>query len=76
MIALNAILPAGIHENGSSHDVSLQENIRIFNRPVHMAIRREVHYDVRVLLLKESIQPPVSDIHLDKAEIRRIHHRP
>ena len=76
VIPLNAIFPAGVHQNRCSDNVGLQENFRILNRAVHVGFRREVHHDIRMLLLKQAVyRGSVADIHFYETEIRAVHHR-
>lgn len=76
MVARDAVFAAGIHERGRAHDVGLQEDARVLDGAVYVALRREIDNDVWVLLLKEAVDGlAVADVRLDKAEIRVIHHR-
>ena len=74
MIPGDPVLPAGIHHHRRAQNISLQEDARILNGAVHMALRREVDHDVRMLLLEQLIHRlPVADVRLHKAEIRVVH---
>lgn len=42
MIPLDAVLPAGVHQNGGADDIGLKEDRRIFDGTVHMGLRREI----------------------------------
>ena len=76
MIALNAILTACVEQHLRAHDVGLQENGRVLNRAVNMALRCKVDNDFRLLLLKNAVNRfAVSNIRLDKLEMRIVHHR-
>ena len=74
MITLNAVLSAGIHQYGSTHDVGLQEDPRILNGTVYVALCRKVYHHIRMLFLEKFIYRfPVRDAFLYKAEIRIVH---
>ena len=76
MIALNAILTACVEQHLRAHDVGLQENGRVLNRAVNMALRCKVDNDLRLLLLKNIVNClAVSNIRLDELEMRIAHHR-
>ena len=76
VIAFDAVFPAGVHQHGGSDDVGLQEDRRVFDGAVHMALCRKVHHDVRMLFLKELVNGlAVADVRLAEAEIRPVHHR-
>ena len=76
MIALNAILTACVEQHLRAHDVGLQENGRVLNRAVNMALRCKVYDNLRLLLLKNAVNRfAVSNIRLDKLEMRIVHHR-
>ena len=70
----DAELPAGIHQHTGPQDVRLQEDAGILDRTVHVALRREVHDDIRLFLFKERPDTlPVADVQADEAEPRVIH---
>ena len=70
VIARNTILAASIHQHARADDICLQENRRILNAAIHMALRCEVHHDIWVFLLEELIHCfPIADVYLAKAEI-------
>ena len=74
VIALNAVLPAGVHHHGGAQDVGLEEYLRVLDGAVHMALRREVDHHVGVLLLKELVDGlPVTDVGFTEAEIGVLH---
>lgn len=74
MIALDAVLVAGVQQHAGAHDVGLQEDGGVFNGAVNMALSGKVHHDVGLLLLKELIDSsPVGDGGLDKAEVGVVH---
>ena len=54
MITCDAVFAAGIHQNSGTFDVGIQENLRVFDGAVYVALCCEVHYDVRMLFLKET----------------------
>ena len=65
------VFAAGVHEHGRADDVRLQKQRRVGDRAIHMALGREVHDHVGVLLGKEAVDRlTVADVRLDKAEIR------
>lgn len=72
MEALDAVLPAGVHERLRSEDVCLQKHLRRLNRAIHVTLRREVHDDIWPLLLKERVhRRPVADIRPNETEAGR-----
>ena len=74
VVAADAVFAAGVHQYGGADDVGLQEDGGVFDGAVHMALRREVHNDIGVLLLKKRVHGlPVADIRLHKAEAGIIH---
>ena len=76
MIADIAVLPASVHEHAGSYNIRLEENAGVFNAPVHMALCREIDYDIGLLFLKETIDTlPVADVKLTEAEVGSFHHR-
>ena len=46
---------AGIHQNSSTDDVRVQENLRVFDGAVYMALCCEVYHHIRMLLLEELV---------------------
>ena len=75
MITLDAVLAAGIQKHLCAHDVGLKENRRIFNRAVNVALCREVDYDFRFFLFRNTVNRlSVGNISLDKFEMRIVHH--
>lgn len=74
VIALDAIFAAGVHERRRAEDVCLQEDARILNGTIDVALGREVDDDIGVLLFKETQYPlSVADIQLDEPEIGFLH---
>lgn len=47
MIALDAVLAAGVHQRRRAHDVGLKEDARVLDGAVHVALRRKVRDNVR-----------------------------
>ena len=76
MIALDSVLAARVEQHLRTHDVGLQENGRILNRAVNVALRCEVNYDFWLFLLENAVNRlTVSNIRLDKLEMRIVYHR-
>ena len=76
VVALYAVFTAGVHHDGGSDDVGLEEDLRVLDGPVHMGFSGEIDDDVRLLLLEELVDSrPVTDVHADKAEVRPVHDR-
>ena len=76
MIALDAVLPAGIHHHSRAEDIGLEEDLRILNGAVHMGFCCKVDNNIRLFLLEELVHAlTVADVQLDKPEIRIVHHR-
>ena len=70
MIALHAVLAAGVHHGRRTDDVRLQEDAGILDGAVDMALGGEVHHDVGVLLGEELVHAlAVADVNLDEAEV-------
>ena len=71
VIALDAVGPAGIQERGGSHHIGPHKGLRIGDGAVHMALRRKVHDNIRLLFLKQiKDKLPVCDVAPDKLIIR------
>ena len=76
MITLDSVLSAGIHQNSSTDDVRVQENLRVLDGAVYMALCCEVYNHIRMLLLEELVDCfAVSDAFFYKTEIRIVHDR-
>ena len=76
MISLDTVFTAGVHQDGSTDDICLKENLRIFDGTVYMAFCSEVDHDIRMLFLKETVYCfTVCDAFLHKTEIRIVHDR-
>lgn len=74
MIAVDAVLAAGIEQHARADDIRLQENLRILNRAVDMRLRREIDDDIRLLLLKNAVNRlAVRDIRTDELEVLLLH---
>ena len=76
MVSPDAVFPAGIHQNGATYDICLKKNSRILDRSVHMGFGREVHYNVRLLILEDMIYGiTIPDICLIESEVIILHYR-
>ena len=74
MIALNTVLTAGVHQHLGADDIGLQENARILDGAVHMALSGKVDHDIRLLLLEKLVHGlAVADVCFHKAELRVFH---
>ena len=74
MIAVDAVLAAGIKQHARTDDIRLQENLRILNGAVDMRLRCEIHDDIRLLLLKNAVNRlAVRDIRTDELEVLLLH---
>ena len=74
MTALDAVLPARVHQRLGAQNIRAQEQPRILHRAIHVALRREVHQNIGMLLLKELLhRRPVGNIGLDEAEVFMLH---
>ena len=72
MIPGYAVLSAGVHKDCSAAYIGLKEDIRIDDRAVNMALRREIDDHIRMLFLKEPVHRfSVRNGFLDKTEVRR-----
>ena len=70
MIAADAVLAAGIHQDGGADDIGLEEDGGVLDAAVHMAFGREVHNDVGLFLLKNAVDGlAVADVGFAEAEI-------
>ena len=71
MVTLDAVLATGVHHHCGALDVGIQEDLRVLDGAVYVALCREVHHDVRVLLLKEFVDGlAVTDVDLAEAKVR------
>ena len=76
MITFDAVFAAGIHENSSSFDVCVQENLRVFDGAVYMAFSGEIHHHIRMFFLKQPVYGfTVCNAFFYKTEIGIIHNR-
>ena len=70
MVTFDAVLTAGIHHHCGTLDVGIQEDLRILDGAVYVALCCEVYHDIRVLLLKELVDGfAVADVDLAEAEV-------
>ena len=74
MVAVDAILAAGVEQHARADDIRLQEDLRILDGAVDMRLRREVDDDVRLLLLENAVdRPTVCDVRADKLKSILLH---
>ena len=74
MVAVDAVLAAGVEQHARADDIRLQENLRILDGAVDMRLRREVDDDVRLLLLEDAVdRPTVCDVRADELEVLLLH---
>ena len=74
MVAIDAILAAGVEQDARADDVRLQEDLRILDGAVDMRLRREVDDDVRLLLLEDAIdRTAVCDVRADELKVLLLH---
>lgn len=74
MVAVDAVLAAGVEQHARADDVRLQEDLRILNGAVDMRFRCEVNDDVRLLLLEDAVdRPAVCDVRADELEVLLLH---
>ena len=70
------MLTASIHENGSTCDVSLEEDLRVLDGTVYVRLGSKVNYYIRLLLFEKLINSfLIADVCLNESEIRIIHNR-
>ena len=63
MITGYTVLSASVHQHLCSENIGLQKYFRILYAAVNVGLRSEVHNDVGVLLLKESINSfPIANV--------------
>ena len=75
VIAPDPVLAAGVHQNGRADDIGLQEDARVFNGTIHMALGGKVDHHVGMLLLEELVHRlPIANVRPDKTEIGLVHH--
>ena len=71
METLNAIEAARIEKHARAHDVRLEEDARIGDGAVHMALRGEIHHHVGLFFLKQPIdEVPIRDVSPHEGEAR------
>ena len=74
MVAVDAVLAAGVEQHARADDVRLQEDLRILNGAVDMRLRCKVDDDVRLLLLEDAVdRPAVCDVRADELEVLLLH---
>ena len=74
VVALDAVLAAGVHQDWSPDDVGLQEDFRIFDWTVNVAFRSEVDHNVWMFFFKKLVDAfAVADVQLDEAEVWLVH---
>ena len=74
MVAVDAILAAGVEQHARADDIRLQEDLRILDGAVDMRLRREVDDDVRLLLLENAVDRlAVCDVRADKLKSILLH---
>ena len=74
MVAVDAVLAAGVKQHARADDIRLQEDLRILDGAVDMRLRREVDDDVRLLLLEDAVdRTAVCDVRTDELEIILLH---
>ena len=67
ILACHPSLASGIQQILCSQNVRLQEELRILNAAIHMALRRKVDHIVKLILLKQLIcQSTITNIALHK----------
>ena len=76
MVAVDAVLAAGVEQHARADDIRLQEDLRILDGAVDMRLCREVDDDVRLLLLKDAVDSlAVRDVRADELEVLLLHRR-
>ena len=76
MVAVDAVLAAGVKQHARADDIRLQEDLRILDGAVDMRLRREVDDDVRLLLLEDAVdRTAVCDVRADELEVLLLHRR-
>ena len=74
MIAVDAVLAAGVEQHARADDVRLQEDLRILDGAVDMRLRRKVDDDIRLLLLEDAVDRlAVCDVRANKLESILLH---
>ena len=74
MVAVDAVLAAGVEQHARADDIRLQEDLRILDGAVDMRLRREVDDDVRLLLLENAVDRlAVCDVRADKLKSILLH---
>ena len=76
MVAVDAVLAAGVEQHARADDIRLQKNLRIFDGAVDMRLRRKVDDNVRLLLLKDAVDSlTICDVRADELEVLLLHRR-
>jgi len=74
MVAVNAVLAAGVEQHARADDIRLQEDLRILDGAVDMRLRREVDDDIRLLLLEDAVDRlTVCDVRANELEVLLLH---
>lgn len=70
MEPVDAVLAAGIEQDARADDIRLQEDFRILDRAVDVALRCKVDDDVRLFRLEDPVDgPAVGDVRADELEL-------
>ena len=76
MVAVDAVLAAGVEQHARADDIRLQEDLRILDGAVDMRLCREVDDDVRLPLLEYAVDGlAVRDVRADELEVLLPHRR-
>ena len=74
VVAVDAVLAAGVEQHARADDIRLQEDLRILDGAVDMRLRREVDDDVRLLLLEDAVDRlTVCDVRANELEVLLLH---
>ena len=64
---LHGKMTAGLQDIVKSNEIALDINVRMIDAVTHASLRRQVHHDIKLILLKQSIDRPlIRDIPLNK----------
>ena len=76
MVTFDSVFTAGIHKNSSTDDVCVQENLRVLDGTVNVALSREVYNHIRMFFLKKLVNCfTVCDALFYKTEVWVVHNR-
>lgn len=76
MVAVDAVLAAGVEQHARADDIRLQEDLWILDGAVDMRLRRKVDDDIRLLLLEDAVDRlAVCDVRADELEVLLLHCR-